>query len=261
MRRATADRTAPFFALSGIRLRAPALLWLGLTWALTEGLLTLGRETGRFVFRQGVDLWGNHGAVFLALAMFFQTLLALALVPLLRRFLPSADDHLRWPPVNSCAGLATVLGIAMGLLMLVADHAPALLAGEVPDRSYSKSPVDEIGFPLVLLFTGLIEETLFRGVLVGALAVLIPGRIRVGAIDLPLAAYLVALLFGVAHWRSFLHDPLHLAIAQQLYAFLFALIYVWLMERSRSLLAPMVAHGVGNTVEVAAVVLLARAWG
>lgn len=261
MSSATAARTAPIFALCGVRLRPSALLWLGLAWALTEALLTIGRETGRFVFRHGGALWGNHGAVFLALAMFFQALLAPALVPALRRFLPRADDHLRWPPVRAYVGLATALGIGMGLFMLAADYAPALLAGDVPDRSYSQSRFDEIGFPLVMLFTGLIEETLFRGVLVGALAVLIPGRVRTGPIDLPLAAYLVALLFGIAHWRSFLQDPLHLAIAQQLYAVLFALIYVWLMERSRSLLAPMVAHGVSDAVEVAAVVLLARAWG
>jgi membrane protease YdiL (CAAX protease family) len=31
--------------------------------------------------------------------------------------------------------------------------------------------------------------------------------------------------------------------AQQLYAFAFGIVYAWLMERSRSLLAPMIAHG------------------
>lgn len=261
MNRAPATRTtAPFFALTGVALRPLALLWLVLALGLMEGLLTLGRETGRLVFRQGADVWAGHGSVFLALAMFFQTLLALACVPLLRRFLPRADDHLRRPPVRSYFGLAMAIGVAMGLFMLVADYAPALLAGDVPDRRYSTSLFDEIFYPVTMLFTGLPEETLFRGVMVGALAVLIPGRVRIGRIDLPLAAFLVAGLFGVAHWRSFTAGPLHLAIAQQLYAFLFALIYVWLMERSRSLLAPMVAHGVGNGVEVAAVVLLARAW-
>jgi membrane protease YdiL (CAAX protease family) len=32
------------------------------------------------------------------------------------------------------------------------------------------------------------------------------------------------------------------------------------MERSRSLLAPMIAHGVGDLLEVAAVMLLSVAW-
>ena len=33
------------------------------------------------------------------------------------------------------------------------------------------------------------------------------------------------------------------------------------MERSRSLLAPVVAHGLGNAVEVGIVMLLMDAWG
>jgi membrane protease YdiL (CAAX protease family) len=95
---------------------------------------------------------------------------------------------------------------------------------------------------------------------VGLLAALVPGRVRVGCVDLPLAGVLVAVLFGLAHYESFLVDPLPLAIAQQLYAFAFGLVYVWLMERSRSLLAPAIAHGVGDAVEVAAVIGLQLAW-
>ena len=75
-----------------------------------------------------------------------------------------------------------------------------------------------------------------------------------------MAAYAVALMFGLAHWQSFVVDPLHQAIAQQLYAFAWGLIYVWLMERSRSLLAPMIAHGLGNFTEVAIVIALNAAW-
>ena len=49
-------------------------------------------------------------------------------------------------------------------------------------------------------------------------------------------------------------------MVQQLCAFVFGLAYVWLMERSRSLLAPMIAHGVGDMLEVAAVMVLTAAW-
>jgi hypothetical protein len=42
-------------------------------------------------------------------------------------------------------------------------------------------------------------------------------------------------------------------------AFVFGLTYVWLMERSRSLLAPMTAHGLGDMLEVAAVMVLTAA--
>jgi membrane protease YdiL (CAAX protease family) len=88
----------------------------------------------------------------------------------------------------------------------------------------------------------------------------VPGRIRAGTFDIPVAAVIVALIFGLAHWQSFSTDPFHMALAQQIYAFTWGLIYVWLMERSRSLLAPMVAHGVGNAVEVGFVMLFIGAW-
>src|SRR3546814_19830166 len=101
-----------------------------------------------------------------------------------------------------------------------------------------------------MLTTVLVEETICRGLLVGFLVVLVPGRIRAGRFDIPVAAVIVALLFGLAHWKSFQVDPFHMAAMQQLYAFTWGLIYVWLMERSRSLHAPLVGPGVGNAIQV-----------
>ena len=121
--------------------------------------------------------------------------------------------------------------------------------------------LDAAGWLMAMLTTGLAEETIFRGLLIGMLVILVPGRLRIGRFDIPVAAVIVALLFGLAHWKSFQMDPFHLAAAQQLYAFTWGLIYAWLMERSRSLLAPVVAHGLGNAVEVGIVMLLMDAWG
>jgi hypothetical protein len=105
--------------------------------------------------------------------------------------------------------------------------------------------------------TGFAEEPIFRGLLVGGLAVLVPGRLRIVRLDLPVAAYIVALLFGLAHWQNFFARPFSMAAAQQLYAFAWGIIYAWLMERSRSLLAPIVAHGLGDALEVGLVMVMA----
>jgi membrane protease YdiL (CAAX protease family) len=80
--------------------------------------------------------------------------------------------------------------------------------------------------------------------------------LRIGRLDLPVAAYVVALLFGLAHWQNFFVRPFYMAAAQQLYAFVWGLTYAWLMERSRSLLAPIIAHGVGDAVEVGLVMAM-----
>ncbi len=251
------DRERPFVELSGFRFRLWPLLLAAL---LMEGLLRAGRGLARWIYLSNEGLFGGHVSVFLLLAILFQALLGLAAILAMRRLLPQADDHLRWPPGRSHAGLAALIGIGMGLVMLVADYWPALLARTPPNPSYSVSTFDAAGYLLGMLTTGLAEETIFRGLLVGMLAVLVPGRLRIGRLDLPVAAYAVALMFGLAHWQSFAVDPLYRAIAQQCYAFAWGLAYVWLMERSRSLLAPMVAHGMGNFTEVGLIILLGALW-
>lgn len=247
----------PFVALSGFRFRLWPILFAAL---LMQGLLDLGRVPARALYRAGETLWTDHVSVFLLLAIAFQALLGLIAILIMRRLLPAADDHLRWPPERSYAGPAFLIGVGMGLVMLVADYWPELAVQTAPDMSYSKYPLDSAGYLLGMITTGLAEETIFRGLLVGMLVVLVPGRLRIGSLDLPVAAYIVALMFGVAHWRSFTVDPFYQAMAQQIYAFAWGLVYVWLMERSRSLFAPMVAHGMGNFTEVAIVIALNAMW-
>lgn len=250
-------RGKPLVELSGFRFRLWPLL---LAAVLMEGLLRAGRAAGRWTYIQGESIWDDHVSVFLNLAILFQAALGFAAILVMRRLLPEADDHLRPPPGRSDAGLAVLIGIGMGLVMLVADYWPQLLAHTPPDESYAATAFDAGGFLVAMLITGLAEETIFRGLLVGMLAVLVPGRLRIGRLDLPIAGYAVAIMFGLAHWQTFAAAPLHLAVAQQLYAFVWGLVYVWLMERSRSLLAPIIAHGMGNFTEVGIVILLGALW-
>lgn len=246
----------PLFQVTDLRFR----LWpIVMAAVVMQLLLVPGREAARWLFVQGKPLWDGHVSVFLLLAILFQAALGFAAVAVMRRILPEADAHVRWPPGRTYAGLALAIGMAMGVIMLVADYWPVMLAWARPEQSYTTSPFDIGGYLVAMLITGLAEETIFRGVLVGMLAVLVPGRLRIGRLDLPVAAYLVALMFGLAHYQSFTVDPFYEAMAQQVYAFAWGLAYVWLMERSRSLLAPMIAHGVGDFTEVAIVIVWATA--
>ena len=253
----------PFVEVTGFRFRLWSTLWpIVLAGVLMQTLLVPGREAARWLFKHNIAFFHHQVWIFVALATLFQILTGLAALAVMRRVLPQADNHLRWPPARTYALLAVAIGVAMGLIMLVADYWPQLLAHTAPDGGYDiSSPVQVSGWLGVMLAAGPNEEIIFRGLLVGMLAVLVPGRLRIGRLDLPVAAYVVALLFGLAHYDSFLHNPPHLAIAQQIYAFAWGLTYVWLMERSRSLLAPMIAHGLSDTVEVGAVMMLMAAWG
>src|SRR3546814_16223077 len=56
-----------------------------------------------------------------------------------------ADAHLRWPPGRGYVGLAALIGIATGLIMLVADFWPELVSGTAPAAPYALNPVDAAG--------------------------------------------------------------------------------------------------------------------
>jgi membrane protease YdiL (CAAX protease family) len=247
----------PFFQVTGLKFRLWPIL---LAAVLMQAMLWPAREAARWVFKHNLDLFHHQVWAFVGLAELFQITVGLVAVLAMRRLLPQADAHLRWPPARTCVGLGIVVGFAMAAIMLIADYWPQLLGHTAPQHNYEMTAAGVPGWLAMMMLAGPNEEIIFRGVLVGMLTVLVPGRIRAGSLDLPFSAVVVGLLFGAAHYNSFFVDPLHQALAQQVYAFGFGLTYVWLMERSKSLLAPMIAHGLSDTLEVGAVMLLSVLW-
>jgi len=247
----------PFFAVTGLKLRLWPIL---LAAVLMQGLLWPAREAARWIFKHNQAAFHHQVWAFVGLAELFQVCAGLLAVLVLRRTLPRADVHLRWPPARTYGLHAILIGVAMALIMLVADYWPQLLAHAAPDGGYEITAVGVPGWLAVMFAAGPNEEIIFRGVLVGMLTVLVPGRVRADRFEIPVSGVIMGLLFGAAHYRSFVVDPLYQAIAQQIYAFGFGLTYVWLMERSRSLLAPMIAHGLSDLLEVGAVMLLSALW-
>lgn len=251
------DAPRPAFEITDFRFRPSMILIVIAAGVLMEAMLRLGRMPAKWLYLNGPESWDGRIWIYVGLAILCQALVGLIGILIMKRVLPQADAHLRWPPGRSYIGLAIALGVAMGLIMLIADYGPLILSGaEMPVNYPASNALDVAGWLGAMGITGLAEETIFRGLMVGALLVLIPGCVRLWNIDLPLAGVIVALLFCAAHWKSFVVDPLPMAIAQQSYAFVWGLVYVWLMERSRSLVAPIVAHGLGNATEVGLVILM-----
>lgn len=254
MSTALASAPRPFFQITGFTAGpVRTILSLLLAAVVMQACLVPAREAARWIFRNGGEGWTDHVGLFVFVAIMLQGLVGLIGIGVMRKVLPQADGHVRWPPGRSYIGLAALIGVGMGVIMLIADYWPQLTSGVAPG-DYPTEPVLAAEWLLAMITTGLGEETIFRGLLVGMLVVLTPGRVRMGRFEIPVAGVLVALLFGVAHYDSFLRGPLNIAVAQQIYAFVWGLTYVWLMERSKSLVAPIVAHGVGNFVEVAVVI-------
>jgi hypothetical protein len=194
----------------------------------------------------------------LILAEAFELVLALIAIAIARRILPNADFGLRWPRGRSYLGAAVFWGTAFGLIMLIADDWPALIhlqPPEVPEAATALNIAGWIGFEL--LWVGICEETLFRGLLLGILIALSPSKVRIGRTEFSTAGITVALLFALAHVGNFATRPWYEALAQQIYAIALGIIYAWLRERSGSLVPAIVAHSLSDAVETALVFVLA----
>jgi uncharacterized protein len=193
----------------------------------------------------------------LIIADLFVLSLALVGISVARRYLPNADFGLRWPRGNRVIGKAVVWGIAFAAVMLLSDHGARLVHGWAPEAP-PNSPVDVAGrLAGCLLVVGLCEEMLFRGLLLGVLEALSPSRVRFRTLSISTAGVTIALLFALAHARSFATDSWPVALGQQVYAFAIGVVYTRVRERSGSLLGPIVLHSVSDFVEDAVVFALA----
>lgn len=162
---------------------------------------------------------------------------------------------LRLPRGKSYLKAAFLWGIFFGLLMIVVDHLPQLIAHVPPAVSLSRKNIAG-GLVFEAVFPGVAEEVLFRGLLFTYLSSRISGRIRFLKFDLHIAGVLIAAMFALIHLSNFWLQPLWQALGQQLYAFGFGLFYAYWYEKSGSLAAAIVGHNVGNFVEYAVELLL-----
>ena len=98
--------------------------------------------------------------------------------------------------------------------------------------------------------TPLSEETLFRGLIYTSLFYYFPGKLQIGKSTVSFAVLISTLFFSLAHIGIDYHtfkivyiDYLQLAFTVGL-----GLFYAIMLEKSRSLLGPMLAHGVSDGV-------------
>jgi membrane protease YdiL (CAAX protease family) len=156
--------------------------------------------------------------------------------------------------------IALLFGIVFGLVMTVADYAHNL-AAQVPPEHVSLSGEDIAGrMTFSGLYAGTVEEILFRGLLLTFLVQRMSGRVRLGKFDVHIGGIIVAALFALAHLASFWTENFATAAAQQVYAFVWAIMYAYWYEKSGSLLPSIVGHNVGNLVEELLLVLMAWRW-
>lgn len=195
---------------------------------------------GRPAGHQLAGLYLQHG---------WQLVLALAAVAVMKRFVP-VDYGLHRPRQKSYVGAAMLWGAAFGILMLVVDYAPQILAHEPPQLGYRLTPGNTAGW-LVFegLYVGPTEEIPFRSMLVPFLMAMLPARARLGRFEMHWAGIIVALIFALLHANSFASRPWPIALGQQAYALALGILYAYWLEKSESVVAPIVGHNASDGVE------------
>ena len=138
----------------------------------------------------------------------------------------------------------------------VVDYAPQLIARTKPDLGYPLAAANVVGWLFFEgVYAGPTEEVPFRALLVTYLAATMPGKLRVGRFEMNWAGVIVALIFALLHAGNFNLRAWPLALGQQIYAFMLGVLYAYWLEKSRSVVAPIVGHNLSDGFEYAIVFL------
>jgi membrane protease YdiL (CAAX protease family) len=145
---------------------------------------------------------------------------------------------------------AILWGSFFGVLMILVDYAPQLMAHTKPQLGYPLTPNNICGWIFFEgVYVGPTEEIPFRSLLVTYLATSMPGKVHVGRFNMNWAGIIEALIFALLHMGNF--DARHWpeALGQQIYAFALGVLYAYWLEKSKSVVAPIVGHNVSDVVE------------
>ena len=179
-----------------------------------------------------------------------QLLFALIGIAILKRQFAPADYGLHWPHGKRYF-LAAIL---WGLLLATAVNAGSSwldvalhLKQTGGDVVYTHRNI--WGWALFAwVYVGPTEEIPFRALLVTYLATAMPGKLRFGRFSINGAGVVVALLFALAHLQTFwVENPVD-ALIHQGYAFMLGVLYAYWLEKSRSIIAPILAHNCSDGI-------------
>lgn len=241
---------APRFRLKLI----PLLITAALGYALPYGAAFAALLCNKLFHTAAPDgpllpwLYVQHG---------FQCVIALLIIAALKYWLVPADYGLHLPRGKTYILPAILWGAFFGVLMTVVDYAPQLIAHTRPDPGFPLTRANIIGWTFFEgIYVGPTEEIPFRALLVTYLATTMPGKLKIGRFAMNWAGILVAVIFALLHASSFETRNWPMAVGQQAYAFALGVLYAYWLEKSKSVVAPIIGHNISDVVEY----LLLFAW-
>ena len=227
-----------------LRLRAFPLL----VTVLLGLVLTIGSALAAALFSRALHLPSPSQSMltFLYVQHGFQLLFALIGIAALKKWSAPADFGLHWPRGKRYFLPALLWGLALATVVNAGNSWLDLLLHikqTTGDIVYTHQNI--WGWAVFeWIYVGPTEEIPFRALLVTYLATAMPGKLHVGRFSMNWAGIIVALLFALAHVQSFWTESLLDALIQQGYAFVLGVLYAYWLEKSRSILAPILAHNI-----------------
>lgn len=199
----------------------------------------------------GAPLHGPPTLTWLYVQHAIQLAIGLLLIAAVKRRVP-ADYGLHWPRGRTELLPAALWGAIFGVIMTLVDYAPQLWAHTHPELGYPLTQRNVTGWMCFeFLYVGPTEEIPFRALLVTYLAATMPGKIRIGRWQMNWAGVIVAIIFALLHATNFSVRSWPLALGQQIYAFILGVLYASWLEKSRSIVAPIIGHNMSDGVEYA----------
>ncbi len=242
-----ATKTEPRFRLKLIPLLVTIVLGLGLPYVAAYGAYFSAKLIH-------VSLTPGANLTWLYWQHAFQLVAALIVIAILKFWLMPADYGLHLPRGKTYILPAILWGLFFGVLMTVVDYAPQLIAHTKPDPGFPLTQGNIWGWTIFEgIYVGPTEEIPFRALLVTYLATAMPGKLHVrllfGRYSMNWAGVIVAAIFALAHATSFFTEHWTSALSQQAYAFALGVLYAYWLEKSKSIVAPMIGHNLSDVME------------
>lgn len=144
-----------------------------------------------------------------------------------------------WNQNKGSIGPSVIVVVLFMLLVALVDHFIGKSSVPVLDSM-------TVFYPVI---AGLDEELMYRGVLLALLCSLAPSILfTIKGAPISLGGMIALLLFALIHGLKIKHGMLQISPPGMVLTFIYGGVYLWLRERTGSLLMPVVAHNLGNTV-------------
>lgn len=241
----TALETEPRFRLKFVPLVVTVLLGV---------IVTLGSAAAAMVTSRWLGLPSQKQSIltFLFIQHGFQLLLALIAIGILKYWLVPADYGLHWPRGKGYVLTAIIWGVVFATLVNAGNSwLDAILHVKQASDTITYTHKTAWGWAIFEgLYVGPTEEIPFRALLVTYLATTMPGKLHIGRFNMNWAGIIVALLFALAHAQNFWLENWVDALVQQGYAFAWGVAYAYWLEKSKSIVAPIIAHNISDGITV-----------